>query len=401
VKVAIVRGNRLNRFEMQSYEPMASRHELTGYASYHDTFELQDIGFSVKRLHSADEYYSFLPSSAKGILYGLSRGTNNRLIGLEKELEDKDIIQGLESSNGFSYQAARVRKEKNKRLVLTVWENIPFQSMKPFRACGCLPGYLRHACCRVTNNKHIVRYIKENTDMFIAVTERAAKALIIEGTPEEKIRVIPAGIDINRFKPGNADPGVRNKIGVSDGDYVVLFVGRLTREKGIYDLLHAAKLMASEKEPGNIKIVMAGQGAERYNILRAIRSLGIESIVSVAGGFSYRDMPDLYKAVDAFVLPSIPLSWWQEQFGMVLVEAMASGLPVISTLSGSIPEVVGDAGMLVQPNDPMSILQAVQRLARDPAEQAKYSRLGRSRAMEMFDMAIVSKQIESVYNEIV
>jgi len=85
---------------------------------------------------------------------------------------------------------------------------------------------------------------------------------------------------------------------------------------------------------------------------------------------------------------------------MVLVEAMASGVPVISTLSGSIPEVVGDGGILIQPNDPLSIYNEVRRLAMDASARKKYSRMGRERALEMFDAVAISKRIESVYREL-
>ena len=102
-----------------------------------------------------------------------------------------------------------------------------------------------------------------------------------------------------------------------------------------------------------------------------------------------------------FILPSIPVEWWQEQFGMVLVEAMASGLPVISTLSGSIPEVIGDAGILIQSGDPLSIYNAVRKISLDAAYHRNLSEMARRRAEEIFDISHVKEKIRKVYDELV
>ncbi len=401
-KIAIVRGSTMNLFEMQSYAPLASRFELYGYASYMNFFELDRINFPIKRLHATEEYYRFLPSAAKGLIYGLSlhRGMNNKLLGLEKELGDKDILHALETFNGYSYQSARARNEHKKKLVLTVWENIPFNSTRQFMGWDNLPFLPKSLCSRLTANDRIVSYIKDSTDIFIAVTDRAKNALIVEGVPQELIRVVPVGIDTDRFKPEDVDPDIRKKFNVKDDDIVVLFIGRLAREKGIYDLLYATRLLAAEPGLDMVKIVIVGNGPEKDHIVRMIHTLGIDGKVRLVGGFSYKLMPKLYNAADIFILPSIPMPFWQEQFGMVLVEAMASGIPVITTLSGSIPEVVGDSATLIQPNDPLSIFREIKRLALDPSLRKDYARRSRDRALEQYHIETIAKKIESVYKEL-
>jgi glycosyltransferase involved in cell wall biosynthesis len=399
LKIALVRGNNLNRFEMQSYEPLSARHDVTGYASYMNKFETGGIGFPVKRLHTAEERYNFLPAPLKGLLYGLSlpHGGNERMAGLENELDGKDIVHTAETFNGYSYQAARFKAGRKGRLALTVWENIPFLSTHLFRGFDGVSETMRRS---LTGNDRIVEYTKRQADVFIAVTERSKAALMIEGVPEEKIKVVPVGIDTGRFKPMPADPGMRAKLGASGDDLLVLFTGRLAKEKGIYDLIYAAIMMARDPELKRVKVVMAGSGPEKEALSRIIASAGLRDRVILAGGFSYDAVPALYNAADAFILPSIPTPYWQEQFGMVLVEAMASGLPVISTLSGSIPEVVGDAGILVQPNDPLSIYYEIKRLAVDASARDRYAKKGRQRALEIFDAVAVSRRIESVYREL-
>ncbi|WP_230740895.1 glycosyltransferase [Methanooceanicella nereidis] len=402
MKAAIIRGSNMNPFEMQSYAPLRSQIDITGYASYANNFETEGIRFPVKRLHTFEEYYRFLPSVAKGVAYGLSlpRGMNGKMFGLEKELEDKDILHAAETSNGYSYQAARVKKEKNKKLVLTVWENIPFLSTKLFMGCESMPGPLKPFCKKMTKNGHIVKYVKDNTDIFIAVTERAKQALIIEGVPEDKIRTIPVGVDTERFKPADADPALIERFGLSDNGFNVLFMGRLVKEKGIYDLLYAAKLLSLDVETRNIKILIAGSGPEKDNMAKIIKDLAIDRQVSLIGSFSYEQVPKLYNVSDAFILPSITAPWWQEQFGMVLVEAMASRLPVISTLSGSIPEVLGDGGILIQPDDPFSIYREIKNIMTDKAYRERLKFSARERAVEEFSINKISKMIGSVYSEL-
>lgn len=383
-----MRGENLNRFEMQSYEPLASRHELTAYATHRHNFEI-NLRFPVKRLHSIEDYYGFLPSPASKAIYGLllPGGMSARMLGLERELEDKDIIHAAETYNCYSYQSAMVRKKENKRLVLTIWENLPYVSTW-YRLKG------------LVNNKKVVDFVKNNTDLFMAVTERARKALVIEGVPEERIRTIPVGIDVDRFRPSAADTGIMERLGVTDKDFVVLFTGRLIKEKGIYDLLNAVKLISIDGELSHVKVVMAGAGIERENVARTLRMLGITDRVRLAGEFSYEEMPRLYNAADVFILPSIAIPGWQEQFGMVLIEAMSSGTPVISTLSGSIPEVVGESGVLIQPNDALSIYNAIKKLATGEAERRKFARLGRERALEKFNTARIAGLIGSAYQEL-
>lgn len=388
MKVAIVRGSNMNPFEMQSYEPLASSYDLTGYASLINNYDISRIRFPIRRLHIAEEYYEGLPWPLSSLGYGalLPYGMNYRMFGLEKEIDGVDIIHAAETYNGYSYQGARVRNRQKKRLVLTIWENVPFLSCRTFRG--------------LWGNEKVVRYVRDSADLFIAITERAGKALAIEGVSQDRIRVIPAGVDTDRFAPGKPDEAMADRLHVTGDDLVVLFVGRLTREKGVYDLIYAAKLASADPELRSVKFLIAGEGSEKQRLVSLIKMLGIDDKVKLIGNFSYQDMPKVYSVVDAFILPSIPVQWWQEQFGMVLVEAMASGLPIISTMSGSIPEVVGDAGILVQPGDPVSIYGAIKNLASDGARLRHLGRMSRHRAEKEFDIRRISGMIGDAYREL-
>jgi len=123
--------------------------------------------------------------------------------------------------------------------------------------------------------------------------------------------------------------------------------------------------------------------------------------VSIVGTFPYSEMPAIHNLADVFVAPSIPLRDWQEQFGMVFAEALACGKPVISTLCGSIPEVIGDAGILIQPNDPLSIYQELKKLILDEKLRRKYGVLARKRAEKVFNPEKVAMRLREEYEKLV
>jgi len=391
VKIAIIRGQNLNRFEMQNYEPLVRKYSITAYVTYNHSFEIKRICLPLKKLHCPEEFTKHLPFPLRyplrAITYKL--GYNVHMFGLEKELRDKDIAHVAETSNGYSYQAIKAKERYGIKVVVTVWENIPFKPSAP------LQGFL--------DNNRLRNEVRENADVFIAVTNRAKEALILEGVQKEKIHVIPVGVDLNRFKPRERDRTLLNNLGLNKNDFVVLFVGRLIRRKGIYDLIYAAKMILGDSALNNIpiKFLLAGDGPERDNIIKETERLQISKNVRLIGNIPYEKIHILHNLADIFVLPSRPTRTWQEQFGMVLVEAMASGNPVISTLSGSIPEVLGDAGILIQPNAPLSLYHKIKKLMLDKKLREDLREKARRRSEKEFDSRKIAEKIDDIYKGLI
>ncbi|WP_456422677.1 glycosyltransferase family 4 protein, partial [Thermococcus sp.] len=242
-------------------------------------------------------------------------------------------------------------------------------------------------------NRRVIEEIIKGTDAFIAVTERAKEALILEGVPEEKIWVIPVGVDLERFRPRERDRELIEKLGIDEEDFVVLHIGRAVWEKGAEYLLHAFKLLNIR----NSKLIVIGRGPEYGWIDELVRRYRIEGKVIHIERVPYMEIHKYYSVADVFVLPSSPIPSWQEQFGMVFVEAMASGVPVVAGHSGSIPEVVGDAGILVPPADFHELAIALRTLAEDEKLREKLGKAGRKRAEKEFDPRRIAEKIKSVY----
>ncbi|WP_457742279.1 glycosyltransferase [Thermococcus sp.] len=383
MKIAIVRGRHLNKFEMQNYEPLKEKFELIGYSSKRPSFETDIIDFPVKKLRAIEDIRDKLPGPIRKALAGYlyKKGYSQHLFGLEKELTDKDIAHVAELRANFSYQAVKAKKDNPRlRVVNTVWQNIPYVRLPtPFGP--------------IEFNRKIIEKIIEGTDAFIAVTKRAKEALILEGVPEEKIQVIPVGVDLERFKPRERDNTLMEKLGIGKENFVVLHIGRAVWEKGAEYLLHAFKLLNIR----NSKLIIIGRGPEYGWIDELVRRYRLEGKVIHIERVPYMEIHRYYSVADVFVLPSAPIPSWQEQFGMVFVEAMASGIPIVAGYNGSIPEVVGDAGILVPPADFHELAEVLRILAEDEKLREKLGRAGRERAEREFNPKKIAEKIKSVY----
>ena len=237
-EVAIVRGPNLNKWEVQNYEPLSDKFNITLYSNDSPCFDLTHIKLPVVKLPSNTEDRAYMK-------------------GLEFELFDKDIIYTADITWMFTYQAVIAKHKFGKKVIALEWENIPFAH----------------------EENEIVRDIKQLNrnlvDVFVAVTKRAKDALLLEGVPEDKIVVIPMGIDINRFKPDEETrKRIRRDLGIAEEEKVILFTGRMVWEKGIYDLVHAARLIMLDKSSKNLplRFVVVGRGRS----LRRSKKLSID-----------------------------------------------------------------------------------------------------------------------------
>jgi D-inositol-3-phosphate glycosyltransferase len=180
--------------------------------------------------------------------------------------------------------------------------------------------------------------------------------------PERRVDLMPLGVDTQRFTPaesGEYVTAVRQRLGIPENAFVLLSLRRLVFRNGLDTLVEAARLLQRHED---VFVAIAGCGPEHHAIERYIQQHGLDN-VRLMGFAADDDLPDLYRAADAFVLPTRT----GEGFGLVLLEAFASGIPCIATRGGGQEEVIdhGRTGLLISPGSAAELADAALALERD------------------------------------
>ena len=208
-----------------------------------------------------------------------------------------------------------------------------------------------------------------------------------------KVRVVPNGIDLERFAPRAPSVTLRAALQLPTSAPLAVSVGRHVPEKGYRHLVDAAARLEHTR-PG-VHWVLVGDGELRTELEAQARRLDLASRVHFTG--SRNDVADLLALADVFVLPSE-----SEGFGRVLVEAMAMARAIVATNVGGIPDIVldGETGVLVEPANAVALAHAVRGLLDDPARAARLGAAGRRRAESTFSVGAHVDGIERVYHEV-
>jgi len=387
-KIAVVRGHYFSKEEMLMFEPLLDEFDITFFVSTgkrnHD-----DVVLPVVELPCLDKTFDRFSFGAFGKLNGLFNNLTGvdleYVFGLNDRLRGFDLVYSIDYNYLLTYHLSRIKKRLGFQLTAIHWDNIPF------------------ARDRQPLAKWIKDRVYDQIDGFFAMSERAKASLMLEGVDESKIFVTRYGVDTSRFKPDSeTERAWRGRYGLSDDDIVILFVGRVRASKGIFELLYAVKKLVTDREvdASKIKLVVVGKGPSDKDVHEMVRRLGLTENVMQIGYISHYQMHNIHNMADIFCLPSIPRKYWQEQLGLVFLEAMACGKPVVSTLSGSIPEVVGDAGILVQPNDHIALHDALKKMVCDGKLRDGFGAKGIDMATKYFSNEKISLNLREAYNRI-
>jgi phosphatidylinositol alpha-1,6-mannosyltransferase len=198
-------------------------------------------------------------------------------------------------------------------------------------------------------------------------------------------RVIPPGVDLGRFRPNDAARRrMMDRLGWSETDRVVGFLGRFVPEKGIPLLLDALR---GASTPWRALFVGGGP------MLHTLQRFAAEHAgrVHVETGVAHNDVPVWLNAMTVLCAPSQTTPRWREQFGRMLIEAMACGVPVIASDSGEMPTVVGDAGLVVAERDVTAWAAAIDRLLENDALRRAYAASGLDRAHTRFAWPVIAR----------
>ena len=242
--------------------------------------------------------------------------------------------------------------------------------------------------------RHIKNTVRENADLFLAASEGARQTLLQEGVSDRKIRRISNSIDTDHFKPGPKDPKLLSSLGIPPNAFAIIYVGRLAKSKGVFTLLEAFREM--RKSDSSFHLLLVGKDEE--GVEGWVKSFHLESSVHRVGFISYQEMPRYYRLADLLVLPSLTRKRWKEQFGYVLAETMACGVPAIGSDSGAIPEVIGKRELIFKEGSVEGLRKLMEIQRRQPAEAHK--KWVRARAVSLFSSKVLTEFLRNTYNEL-
>jgi len=235
-----------------------------------------------------------------------------------------------------------------------------------------------------------LKWTLRHADALTAITDDCRQHALRAGAPDERIRLVFNGTDLRRFSPSN-----NGRAELPFGPQMIFACRQLFPRKGIRFLLQAAAKVKPQFPA--LKVVIAGDGFERPDLLRLAAELGIADDVTFLGWVPNAELPPYYRAAALSVIPSL-----EEGFGIPAAEAMGCEVPVVATDAGGLPEVVehGVTGLVVPRGNADAIANAMTSLLGDPALRHRMGQAGRQRALRLFDWDRTAEQLEQIYGEL-
>lgn len=239
---------------------------------------------------------------------------------------------------------------------------------------------------------HTLMYSRLNNLIALSHIQKDYLARCLPVAPD-KFTVIPNGVDVERFQPRPRRDDIRSKWGVKPEHKLFGLIGRLDKQKGSLEFVEAAaQLLKTNPEARFVLVGGNTLGEIEFDKLvhKRMEELNLQGKVILTD--FRKDIPAVFNALDIFVMPS-----YEENFGNVLLEALASGVPTIGTNSGGTPEILdrGRTGYLCEPKSADSLARAMKAMC-DPRLALDFSKKARAKAIDEYDMRVVFKRVESL-----
>ncbi|NJK49017.1 glycosyltransferase [Candidatus Gracilibacteria bacterium] len=307
------------------------------------------------------------------------------LIALLQQFKPQ-IIQVEQGSKSFAYAEFitlnHLLRLKAKNIFFTWW-NLPYQSKFPVSV--------------------LENYNLSNTDGLIAGNQDAADILRDRGY-QKAVTVMPQlGVDEQLFSP-RQQPELATQLGIKFDEFVIGFVGRFVSEKGILTLIKALNGLKKL----NWKLLLLGRGTLKETILEEANKTGIQDRLMLIESVPHDEVARYINLMNVLVLPSettyqfktLTAAGWKEQFGHVLIEAMACQVPVIGSDSGEIPNVIDNAGLVFGEGNADALQKCLQQLIEKPEFARQLGQKGYERVIEKYTNKALAKQQLSFYKEL-
>jgi glycosyltransferase involved in cell wall biosynthesis len=236
------------------------------------------------------------------------------------------------------------------------------------------------------------RWVLERARYAIAGNAEAVRVLQRKGYRGPSAVIPQFGVDPAAFTPAPTAPGL--SVAAQGRPFTIGYLGRLVEEKGLLVLLEALADL-----PGAWRLELYGHGPLERVLRRAATARGLSERVGIHAPVASTEVPERLRALDVLVLPSLSRPNWTEQFGRVLIEAMACGVPVVGSESGEIPNVIGEAGLRFPEGDAAALRDCLGRLMHGERLRSELAARGRVRVLERFTHEQVAAATVRVYRE--
>ena len=248
------------------------------------------------------------------------------------------------------------------------------------------------------------KYNLDNTHGLISGNQDGVDILREHSYKNQAVVLPQLGVDEKLFFP-TPQPELASELGIEKDEFVIGFVGRFVEEKGILTLIKALDHLKSKRW----KLLLLGRGNLKETIISQAEKTGIKERLIMIESVPHDQVPRYINIMNTLVLPSettyatktFTAVGWKEQFGHVLIEAMACKVPLVGSDSGEIPYVIGEAGMIFSEKDVSALASCLQQLIEEPKLAEKLGELGYQRAMQKYtNQALAKKQLD-FYEELV
>lgn len=321
-------------------------------------------------------------------------------IGGEIEKTGVCVVElGMLSRGGFDRRIVRMIREVLRREKISLLHSHLYHA----NFYGRLAAFQEHipAVCTIHNTyarpklhrRFLNRWLARRSSRIIAVSGPVHDDIVrYDGVAPSKITVIPNGVDMSRFDISLSREQSRERLGVPLEGFLVGAVGRLEEQKGLSYLIEAIRILVEGGK--NVSLFVVGSGREEGRLREQAANSGIADSVFFLG--TRRDVPELYRAMDVFALSSL----W-EGGPITLLEAMASGVPVVATPVGFVPEVLQDGknGFIVPIRDPEELAEALWKVHEDPFTAEAAAQAGRETVRDRYSHQFLAERVMAVYEE--
>jgi glycosyltransferase involved in cell wall biosynthesis len=334
---------------------------------------------------------TFVPCFSTDKLYPLDNWVFNRTLSGMIDTIEADIYEA-HTVSGYKFLKLLKKRKISKPFIQTVHGVLADEYIQSSKSVS--PS-LRMKLSNVFM-RHLARIEKEaarEATLIVTVSRYSAQKLVqLYDVDEKKIRIVPNGVDPQRFKPTEDCEKIKDRIG-GNSEHVILFVGNLIPRKGLHFLIEAAKHVIKERK--ETKFVVVGDGPLKNRLISYSKEQGVSDKFVFLGDVPEAMLHQLYNCADVFASPSI-----QEGQGISLLEAQATAKPVVAFNVSAINEVVKnkETGLLVKP-DSYELANAILSLLSDKSLREKMGRSGREFVSKNFSWDICAQKMFQLYSE--